>query len=74
MADDDTMDTSGVTNPKRVIARREAAADPDLKKGRDMGDMPMKGDMTQAEFSKYPGTEKRKSGPPEKMLKKHRAE
>lgn len=52
------MDTTGITNPKRIIAGRETAAGlddpPDLKKGVDMGDLsggtPM---MTQAQFSGY---------------------
>lgn len=67
-------DTSGITNPKRVIEKREAAAS-DSKAGRDMGDLPgpaadfFKGSgMSQADFSKY--SKGGKKTPPAEMMKK----
>jgi len=64
-------DYSGITNPKRVIAKREASA------GVDKGDLPGPGagmlepqkGMSQAQFSKYPDGPKK--GPPADLLKKH---
>ena len=61
-------DFGGVTNPMRVLRRREdeASSIPDKSKGVDAGDLP----GPAVDFFKPRSAEQRK-GPPADMLKKH---
>lgn len=59
-----------VLNPKKTLARREKAAGLDAGEiGKSWDSTFQKGDMSQAQFSKYP-TSRSKLPPPE-LMKKH---
>lgn len=59
-----------LTNPKRVLQKREQAAmgEDDGKSGKDAGNLPGSFQMSQSKFSGY--KDGMKKGPPAEMLKR----